>query len=185
MTDIDLDDIERRMNGAVEALRTEFGGLRTGRASPTLLEPITVEAYGAVMPMNQVGTIGVPEPRLLTVQVWDNGLVKAVEKAIRDAGLGLNPQTDGALVRVPIPELNEERRKELGRVASKYAEQARVAARNVRRDGMDRLKKMEKDGDLSQDDHRLYADEIQTLTDQTIQKIDDALAAKESEIMQV
>ncbi|MEM8587687.1 MAG: ribosome recycling factor [Pseudomonadota bacterium] len=185
MTDIDLDDIERRMNGAFEALRTEFGGLRTGRASPTLLEPITVEAYGAVMPMNQVGTIGVPEPRLLTVQVWDNGLVKAVEKAIRDAGLGLNPQTDGALVRVPIPELNEERRKELGRVASKYAEQARVAARNVRRDGMDRLKKMEKDGDLSQDDHRLYADEIQTLTDQTIQKIDDALAAKESEIMQV
>ena len=185
MTDIDLDDIERRMNGAVEALCTEFGGLRTGRASPTLLEPITVEAYGAVMPMNQVGTIGVPEPRLLTVQVWDNGLVKAVEKAIRDAGLGLNPQTDGALVRVPIPELNEERRKELGRVASKYAEQARVAARNVRRDGMDRLKKMEKDGDLSQDDHRLYADEIQTLTDQTIQKIDDALAAKESEIMQV
>lgn len=185
MTDIDLDDIERRMNGAVEALRTEFGGLRTGRASPTLLEPITVEAYGAVMPMNQVGTIGVPEPRLLTVQVWDNGLVKAVEKAIRDAGLGLNPQTDGALVRVPIPELNEERRKELGRVASKYAEQARVAARNVRRDGMDRLKKMEKDGDLSQDDHRLYADEIQTLTDQTIQKIDDALASKESEIMQV
>ena len=185
MTDIDLDDIERRMNGAFEALRTEFGGLRTGRASPTLLEPITVEAYGAVMPMNQVGTIGVPEPRLLTVQVWDNGLVKSVEKAIRDAGLGLNPQTDGALVRVPIPELNEERRKELGRVASKYAEQARVAARNVRRDGMDRLKKMEKDGDLSQDDHRLYADEIQTLTDQTIQKIDDALAAKESEIMQV
>jgi len=185
MTDIDLDDIERRMNGAVEALRTEFGGLRTGRASPTLLEPVTVEAYGAVMPMNQVGTIGVPEPRLLTVQVWDNGLVKSVEKAIRDAGLGLNPQTDGALVRVPIPELNEERRKELGRVASKYAEQARVAARNVRRDGMDRLKKMEKDGDLSQDDHRLYADEIQTLTDQTIQKIDDALAAKESEIMQV
>ena len=185
MTEIDLDDIERRMNGAVEALRTEFGGLRTGRASPTLLEPVTVEAYGAVMPMNQVGTIGVPEPRLLTVQVWDNGLVKAVEKAIRDAGLGLNPQTDGTLVRVPIPELNEERRKELGRVASKYAEQARVAARNVRRDGMDRLKRMEKDGDLSQDDHRLYADEIQTLTDQTIQKIDDALAAKESEIMQV
>ena len=144
-----------------------------------------MEAYGAVMPMNQVGTIGVPEPRLLTVQVWDNGLVKAVEKAIRDAGLGLNPQTDGTLVRVPIPELNEERRKELGRVAGKYAEQARVAARNVRRDGMDRLKKMEKDGDLSQDDHRLFADEIQTLTDQTIQQIDDALAAKESEIMQV
>ena len=185
MTEIDLDDIERRMNGAVEALRTEFGGLRTGRASPTLLEPVTVEAYGAAMPMNQVGTIGVPEPRLLTVQVWDNGLVKAVEKAIRDAGLGLNPQTDGTLVRVPIPELNEERRKELGKVAGKYAEQARVAARNVRRDGMDRLKKMEKDGDLSQDDHRLFADEIQTLTDQTIQKIDDALAAKESEIMQV
>lgn len=185
MTDIDLDDIERRMNGAVDALHTEFGGLRTGRASPTLLEPITVEAYGAAMPLNQVGTIGVPEPRLLTVQVWDNGLVKSVEKAIRNAGLGLNPQTDGALIRVPIPELNEERRRELSKIAGKYAEQARIATRNVRRDGMDRLKKMEKDGDLSQDDHKFYADEIQELTDKTIHKIDDALATKESEIMQV
>ncbi|MEM7444577.1 MAG: ribosome recycling factor [Pseudomonadota bacterium] len=185
MTDIDIVDIERRMNGAVEALRSEFGGLRTGRASPTLLEPITVEAYGAAMPLNQVGTVGVPEPRLLTVQVWDNGLVKSVEKAIRNAGLGLNPQTDGSLVRVPIPELNEERRRELSKVAGKYAEQARIATRNVRRDGMDRLKKMEKDGDISQDDHKLYADEIQQLTDQTIKKIDDALASKESEIMQV
>lgn len=185
MTDIDIDDIERRMNGAVDALRAEFGGLRTGRASPSLLEPIMVDAYGAMMPMNQVGTIGVPEPRLLTVQVWDGSLVKAVEKAIMNAGLGLNPQPDGGLIRVPIPELNEERRKELSKVAGKYAEQARIATRNVRRDGMDRLKKMEKDGDISQDDHKLYADEIQELTDQTTKKIDDALATKESEIMQV
>ncbi len=185
MADPDVDDIERRMDGAIEALRKEFAGLRTGRASPSLLEPITVDAYGASMPLNQVGTIGVPEPRLLSVQVWDRSLVKHVEKAIRDSGLGLNPQTEGQVIRVPIPELNEERRRELTRVASKYAEQARVAVRNVRRDGMDTLKKMEKDGDISQDEHRQWADEIQTLTDAHIKKIDEAYTQKEKEIMQV
>ncbi len=142
------------MDGALEALRKEFGGLRTGRASASLLEPITVEAYGQQMPLNQVGTISVPEARLITVQVWDRGMVKAVEKAIRDGGLGLNPQTDGQNVRVPIPDLNQERRTELSKVASRYAEQARVAVRNVRRDGMDMLKRMEKDGDISQDEHK-------------------------------
>lgn len=185
MADPDVDDIERRMDGAIEALRKEFAGLRTGRASPSLLEPITVDAYGAAMPLNQVGTIGVPEPRLLSVQVWDRSLVKHVEKAIRDSGLGLNPQTEGQVIRVPIPELNEERRRELSKVASKYAEQARVAVRNVRRDGMDMLKKMEKDGDISQDEHRQWADEIQTLTDAHIKKIDEAYTQKEKEIMQV
>ena len=142
MADPDIDDLSRRMDGALEALRKEFGGLRTGRASASLLEPITVEAYGQQMPLNQVGTISVPEARLITVQVWDRGMVKAVEKAIRDGGLGLNPQTDGQNVRVPIPDLNQERRTELSKVASRYAEQARVAVRNVRRDGMDMLKRM-------------------------------------------
>lgn len=185
MTDVDLSDIEKRMHGAVDALRREFGGLRTGRASASLLEPITVEAYGAQMPMNQVGTISVPEPRMLTVQVWDKGLVKSVEKAIRDSDLGLNPQSDGNLVRIPIPDLSEERRVELTKIAGKYAEQARVAVRNVRRDGMDRLKKQEKDGDLSQDDHHIYAEEVQEQTDKYIKDIDAALESKEQEIMQV
>ena len=144
------------MNGAVEALKREFAGLRTGRASAALLEPITVDAYGSKMPLNQVGTVGVPDPRMLAVQVWDTGLVGAVEKSIRDSGLGLNPQTEGNLVRVPIPELTEERRIELTKIANKYAEQARVAARNVRRDGMDTLKRMEKDGEISQDDQRQW-----------------------------
>lgn len=183
--DPDLDDINKRMDGAVSVLRTEFAGLRTGRASPDLLTPVTVDAYGSQLPINQVGNIGVPEPRMLTVQVWDKGMVKAVEKAIRDSGLGLNPQTDGQLIRVPIPELNEERRREMGKIAAKYAEQARVAVRNVRRDGMDMLKRMEKDGDLSQDDQKIYADEIQELTDKHIKAIDEALSAKEKEIMQV
>lgn len=185
MQEFDLDDIERRMDGALEALRHEFAGLRTGRASPSLLDPVTVEAYGARMPLNQLGTVGVPEPRLLTVSIWDKSMVKAVEKAIRNSGLGLNPQTDGTLIRIPIPELNEERRRELGKVAGKYAEQARIAVRNVRRDGMDALKKQEKEGDLSQDDHRLYADEVQDVTDKHIKSIDDMLSVKESEIMKV
>jgi ribosome recycling factor len=185
MADPDLADIERRMDGALDALRKEFAGLRTGRASPSLLEPITVEAYGATMTLNQLGNVNVPEPRLLSVQVWDRSMVKAVEKAIRESGLGLNPQTEGQTIRVPIPELNEERRRELTKVASKYGEQARVAVRNVRRDGMDMLKRMEKDGDISQDEHKMWADEIQQLTDAHIKKIDETVGAKEKEIMQV
>jgi len=178
-------DLERRMEGAVEVLHKEFGGLRTGRASTSLLDPVTVEAYGQAMPLNQVGTVGVPEPRMLTVQVWDKGMVKAVEKAIMDAGLGLNPQADGQMVRIPIPPLNEERRKELAKVAGKYTEEARIAVRNVRRHGMDELKKAEKDGDISEDEHRQYSDEIQKMTDANIAKIDETLAHKEEEIMQV
>jgi ribosome recycling factor len=185
VTDPDIDDIERRMKGALEALRREFGGLRTGRASISLLEPLTVDAYDSRMPMNQVGTIGVPEPRMLTVSVWDKGLVQAVERSIRESNLGLNPSTDGQLVRVPIPELTEERRRELGKVAGRYAEQARVAVRNVRRDGMDKLKRFERDGELSQDDHKLWSDEIQSLTDNFIGMIDESYAQKEQEIMQV
>ncbi len=178
-------DVTRRMSGAVEALGKEFGGLRTGRASVSLLEPITVDAYGSQMPMNQVGTVGVPEPRMLTVQVWDKSLVKAVEKAIMESGLGLNPASDGQLVRVPIPALTEERRVELTKVAGKYAEEARVAVRNVRRHSMDDLKKLEKDGDISQDEHHDFGHQVQELTDDHIKQIDEALAAKESEIMQV
>jgi len=185
MTDPDIADIEQRMNGAVEALKREFAGLRTGRASAALLEPITVDAYASRMPLNQVGTVGVPDPRMLTVQVWDNSLVGAVEKSIRDSGLGLNPQTEGNLVRVPIPELTEERRVELTKIANKYAEQARVAARNVRRDGMDNLKRMEKDGKISQDDQRQWSQDIQKLTDETVKTIDEALTVKDQEIMQV
>ncbi|MEQ8817717.1 MAG: ribosome recycling factor [Thalassobaculum sp.] len=185
MADLDLDDIERRMDGAVSALKSEFAGLRTGRASVSLLEPIHVEAYGARMPLNQVGTISVPEPRMISVQVWDRSMTKAVEKAIRESDLGLNPQSDGQLIRVPLPDLSEERRAELVKVASKYAESARVAVRNVRRDGMDHLKKMEKDSEISQDDKRLYEDEIQELTDKHVKAIDEALASKEKDIMQV
>jgi ribosome recycling factor len=185
MADPDIKDLQRRMDGAIDALQREFAGLRTGRASIHLLEPITVEAYGAAMPLNQVGTIGVPEPRMITVQVWDRSLVGSVEKAIRDSGLGLNPSNDGQLVRVPIPMLSEERRVELTRVAGKYAEQARVAVRNVRRDGMDGLKQMERDHEISQDEHHLWAEEFQEMTDRHIEKIDEALAQKESEIMQV
>jgi ribosome recycling factor len=178
-------ETKRRMEGAVEALHKEFGGLRTGRASTSLLEPVTVEAYGQAMPLNQVGTVGVPEPRMLTVQVWDKGMVKAVEKAIMDAGLGLNPQADGQMVRIPIPPLNEERRKELAKVAGKYSEEARIAVRNVRRHAMDELKKAEKDGGISEDEHRQYSDEVQKLTDGFVKQIDDALSHKEAEIMQV
>ena len=185
MADPDIDDIERRMKGALEMLKKEFGGLRTGRASASLLEPITVDAYGAPTPLNQVANINVPEPRMLTVQVWDKTMVASVEKAIRESGLGLNPATDGQLIRLPIPELNEERRQELSKIAGKYAEESRIAVRNVRRHGMDELKKMEKDGDISQDDQHIWGDEIQKLTDDTIAKIDEALAAKEEDIMQV
>ena len=185
MADPDIKDLKRRMDGALDALHREFAGLRTGRASISLLEPIQVEAYGASMPLNQVGTIGVPEPRLITVQVWDRGLVGAVEKAVRDSGLGLNPAAEGQLLRVPIPPLSQERRQELGKIAGKYAEQARVAVRNVRRDGMETLKQMEKDGELSQDEHHLWSDEIQEMTDSHIKTIDEVLAQKETEIMQV
>lgn len=185
MADPDLKDLTRRMDGAQEALRREFAGLRTGRASTGLLEPITVEAYGSTMPLNQVGTIGVPEPRMVTVQVWDRKLVGAVEKAIRTSGLGLNPATDGQLVRVPIPPLSEERRVELTKIAAKYAEQARVAVRNVRRDGMEMLKRMEKEGEISKDEHHRWSEEIQKLTDEHIKGIDEALAHKEEEILQV
>lgn len=185
MAEFDVKDIRRRMDGAIDVLGKEFAGLRTGRAAASLLEPVVVEAYGSQMPIGQVGTIGVPESRLLTVNVWDKGLVSVVEKAIRDSGLGLNPQSDGQLVRVPIPELNEERRIELTKVAHKYAEQARVAVRNVRRDAMEVLKRMEKDGEMSQDEHHAWSDDIQKLTDEHIGKIDEALSTKESEIMQV
>lgn len=181
----DIDDIKRRMDGALTALKSEFAGLRTGRASASLLDPIVVDAYGAQMPLNQVGNVGVPEARLLTIQVWDKGLVGAVEKAILNSGLGLNPATDGQLIRLPIPELNEERRKELGKIAAKYAEQGRVAVRNVRRDGMETLKKLEKDGHISEDDHKLWSDEIQELTDEHIKLIDELLSTKQGEIMQV
>ncbi len=185
MADPDIDDITRRMDGAIEVLRREFAGLRTGRATPSLLEPIMVEAYGSEMPLNQLASTSVPESRMLSVQVWDKNMVKAVEKAIQNADLGLNPIVDNQLVRVPIPELNEERREELSKVAGKYAEEARVAVRNVRRDGMDKLKRMEKDGELSQDDQHLWGEEIQTITDGHIEKIDEMLASKQQDIMQV
>ena len=185
MSGFDLADLKKRMNGAVEVLRKEFAGLRTGRASTSLLEPISVQAYGSEMPLNQVGTVGVPEPRMLSVQVWDKGLVKAVEKAIRSADLGLNPAVEGTLIRVPIPELSQERRAELAKVAARYAEAARVAVRNVRRDGMEQLKRQEKDGDLSQDAHHKISQQVQELTDSEIKQINDMLAAKESEIMTI
>ena len=185
MADPDLKDLKRRMDGALEVLRKEFAGLRTGRASVSLLEPINVPAYGSSMPFNQVATISVPEPRMITVQVWDRTLASAVEKAIRESDLGLNPIGEGQLIRVPIPMLSEERRVELGKIAGKYTEQARVAVRNVRRDGMDNLKHMEKDGEISQDEHHLWSDEIQQMTDDHIKLIDEALAQKEEEIMQV
>lgn len=180
-----LKDFEKRMDGALEALKKEFAGLRTGRASTTLLDPVMVEAYGQRMPLNQVGTVSAPEPRMLAVTVWDKGMVTAVAKAIREAGLGLNPLPDGSLVRIPIPELNEERRKELGKVAHKYAEQAKVAVRNVRRDGMEALKKAEKDHQISQDEHRKLNDDVQKMTDRHVKLVDDALLAKEKEIMTV
>jgi ribosome recycling factor len=180
-----MNELRRRMDGALEALRREFGGLRTGRASAHLLDPVVVKAYGGEMPLVQVGTVNVPEPRMITVQVWDRSLVSAVEKAIRDSNLGINPQTDGQLIRLPIPELSQERRQELTKLAHKYAEQGRVAVRNVRRDGMDTLKKLEKDGKISQDEHHRRTEEVQKLTDDHIRKVDDTLSSKEREILQV
>ncbi|MBI1384911.1 MAG: ribosome recycling factor [Rhizobiales bacterium] len=181
----DIKSIGKRMDGAVGSLKQELSGLRTGRASANLLDPVTVEVYGARMPINQVATVNVPEPRMITVQVWDRGQVGAVERAIRDAQLGLNPVVDGTTLRLPIPELNEERRRDLTKIAHKYSETARVAVRNVRRDGMDNLKKLEKDGDISQDEHRSLSAKVQELTDKHIKAIDEMLAAKEVEIMQV
>ncbi len=178
-------DITRRMEGALDVLHQEFGGLRTGRANTSLLEPLVVEAYGSEMPLNQVGTVSVPEPRMLAVQVWDKGLVSAVEKAIQESGLGLNPSSDGQSVRVPIPSLTEERREELAKVAAKYAEDTRIAVRNVRRHAMDDLKQSEKDGEISKDAHHDYANEVQEITDKYIGRIDESLANKEQEIKQV
>ena len=185
MDDLDLADLERRMDGALTSLSREFQGLRTGRASTQLLESVTVEAYGASMPINQIATVSVPEPRMLSVQVWDKENTKIVEKAIRESNLGLNPQVDGQLLRIPLPELSEERRQELSKIAAKYAENAKIAVRNVRRDGMDTTKKMEKDGDISQDDRHIYDEEIQTITNKSINKVDELLSSKEVEIMQV
>ncbi|MGA1635518.1 MAG: ribosome recycling factor [Gemmobacter sp.] len=183
-TDFDLDDLERRMEGAVAALRTELASLRTGRASGSMLEPIQVEAYGQMTPINQLGTVNVPEPRMVTINVWDRAMIGKVEKAIRESGLGINPQTNGPIIMLPIPELNEERRTQLTKVAAQYAEHARVAVRNVRRDGMDRLKRAKAAG-MPEDDQKLWADEIQELTDRMIALIDKTLEGKQQEIMQV
>ena len=181
----DLNDIKRRMAGAVSSLKHDLNSLRTGRASANLLDPIEVEAYGASMPLNQVATVSVPESRLLSVQVWDRSMVQAVEKAIMKSDLGMTPQTEGQVIRLRVPEMNQQRRQEMVKVAHKYAEQGRVAARHVRRDGMDLLKKLEKDGHVSEDEVARHSDQVQKATDQTIQEIDQALAAKEKEIMQV
>ena len=185
MASFDLKEIERRMRGALTVLKQEFGGLRTGRASASLLDPIMVNAYGNQMPLNQLATVNVPDPRLITVQVWDKTQVGAVDRAIRESDLGLNPVVEGQLLRLPIPELNEERRHDLAKVAHKYAEHARVAVRNVRRDGMEYLKRAEKDGEMSKDDHHSLSTKVQELTDKIVREIDESLASKEAEIMQV
>lgn len=179
----DKADISRRMHGAVEALKHDLTGLRTGRASTALLDPIQVDVYGASMPLNQVATVSSPEPRMLSVQVWDRSNVTPVEKAIRNAGLGINPITDGQNIRLPIPDLTEERRKELAKLASQYAEKARIAARNVRRDGNDSLKADEKKGEISEDERKRFETEVQKLTDETIKEIDGAFGSKEKEIL--
>ena len=183
--ELDTDDLTRRMEGAIAALRTEFASLRTGRASGAMLEPIMVEAYGSPTPINQVGTINVPEPRMVTINVWDKGLVNKVEKAIRESGLGINPQMNGTIIMLPIPELNEERRRELTKVAGSYAEHARVSIRNLRRDGMDQIKKAKADSNLSEDDQKFWEAEVQELTDRFIKLIDEQLETKQAEIMQV
>jgi ribosome recycling factor len=185
VTTFDLGDVKRRMQGAIGALKHDLGSLRTGRASPSLLDPIQVDAYGSLMPIPQVATVSVPEARLLSVQVWDRSMVQAVEKAIRESDLGLNPQTEGQVIRLRIPEMSEQRRKEMVKVAHKYAEEARIAVRHVRRDGLDLLKKLEKDHAISQDDEKRQADQVQKATDQAIAEVDNVLAAKEKEIMQV
>ena len=182
--DIDLDAIQRRMDGAMNALKTEFASLRTGRASAAIVEPIQVEAYGQMTPVNQLGTVNVPEPRMVVINVWDKAMVSKVERAIRDSGIGINPVVDGPLIRLPIPELNEERRRELTKVAAGYAEQARIAIRNVRRDGMDQIKKAKANG-MSEDDQKMWSDEVQELTDKAIAAVDKALETKQAEIMQV
>ena len=182
--EVDTDDLERRMKGAMESLRHEFGSLRTGRASATMVEPIMVDAYGSMTPINQIGTINVPEPRMVTINIWDKGLVGKAEKAIRESGLGINPQLNGTIIMLPIPELNEERRRELTKVAAQYAESARVAIRNVRRDGMDTIKKGKGNG-MSEDDQKFWETEVQELTNKMIVAVDQALEAKQAEIMQV
>ena len=182
--DIDTDDLERRMKGAMDSLRHEFSSLRTGRASASMIDPITVDAYGSPTPINQVGTVNVPEPRMVTINVWDKALVGKVEKAIRESGLGINPQLNGTIIMLPIPELNEERRKELTKVAAGYAEHARVAVRNVRRDGMDQIKKAKGKG-MSEDDQKFWESSVQDLSDKAIAEVDKALEAKQAEIMQV
>ena len=179
---IDTEDLKRRMVGAVNSLKTEFSSLRTGRASSSMLDTILVDAYGSLTPINQVGTINVPESRMLTVNVWDKGLVENVERAIRESGLGINPQLNGTIIMLPIPELNEERRKELTKVAAQYSENAKISVRNIRRDGMDQVKKSD---DLSEDDQKIWSDEIQELTNKSIKKIDEVLEQKQAEIMQV
>jgi ribosome recycling factor len=181
----ELKDLERRMRGSLETLRKEFGGLRTGRASAHLLDPVVVNVYGARMPINQVATVSTPDARTISVQVWDKGQVTAVDKAIREANLGLNPIVEGAMLRLPIPSLNAERRQELAKVAHKYAEAARVAVRNVRREGMDLLKRLDKDGLMSEDDHHKNSGKVQDLTDKLIKEVDQAMMAKEAEIKQV
>lgn len=181
---LDTDDLERRMDGAIANLRTELASLRTGRASGSMLEPIMVDAYGAMTPINQVGTVNVPEPRMVTINVWDKGLVGKVEKAIRESGLGINPQLNGTIIMLPIPELNEERRRELTKVAAQYAESARVSIRNLRRDGMDQIKKAKADG-MSEDDMKFWEGAVQEITDTFVKLVDDTLETKQAEIMQV
>ena len=182
--DIDLDGIQRRMDGAMNALKTEFASLRTGRASASIVEPIMVEAYGQMTPINQLGTVNVPEPRMVVINVWDKAMISKIEKAIRESGIGINPISDGPLIRLPIPELNEERRRQLSKVAATYAENAKVAIRNVRRDGMDQIKKAKAQG-MGEDDQKMWADEVQDLTDKAILGVDRALELKQLEIMQV
>jgi ribosome recycling factor len=182
--DIDVDDLQRRMDGAMISLKTEFASLRTGRASGSILEPVMVDAYGQMTPINQVGTVNVPEPRMVTVNVWDKGLVGNVEKAIRESGLGINPQTNGTIIMLPIPELNEDRRRELSKVAANYAENSRISVRNIRRDGMDQIKKAKIAG-MSEDDQKLWESEVQNMTDAQIKAVDLALEVKQSEIMEV
>jgi ribosome recycling factor len=182
--EIDLDAIQRRMDGAMNALKQEFASLRTGRASAALVDPIQVEAYGQMTPINQLGTVNVPEPRMVVINVWDKAMIGKVEKAIRESGIGINPVTDGPLIRLPIPELNEQRRKELSKVAAQYAEAAKVAIRNVRRDGMDQIKKAKADG-MSEDDQKMWSDEVQEMTDKHVAAVDKALEVKQAEIMQI
>lgn len=181
---LDTDDLSKRMDGAIANLRVELASLRTGRGSGSMLEPIMVDAYGSMTPINQVGTVNVPEPRLVTINVWDKGLVGKVEKAIRESGLGINPQLNGTIIMLPIPELNEERRRELTKVAAGYAESARVSVRNIRRDGMDQIKKAKNDG-MSEDDQKIWEDEVQEMTDLHIKKVDETVETKQAEIMQV